>query len=436
MNKWGCLSILTFFLLAACSPIAQPVTVDPISALPPSSTPSLLLSPTPSATPTATSSPTITRTPSPSPTSTPLPSPTSTPLGGGSGVVSFQACRAWYDCDPLELSLVARQLTSSNQPFLQWFTEPDTYRHQLDVVDPASGTTITILDCPPENFYCNPMVLTGSLQSDELIIAQHYQRQRYDGNQLIDIYRVNTTSYEAERVDSFGGYISQFHPLPGRSTGLLSVRGNDRYGELLLYDPLTLERILVLRRKGQFYKSGLTPDPKQFWFRRTDFCETELVTIDGLRAARIMNSDGVIGWPDDENFLVFITDNNPPYCTHNGIAVANRIGLTWKWITLARSDWAMLSPDKKIIVYTSNCNNNGCTRLMVTDLDTNVSLTLIESPARFSLDGLNAVYSPDGTKIFISIAKQIWMFDSDFSNGQVLFEAGQEMPDIQWLSLN
>jgi hypothetical protein len=436
MNKWGCLSILMLLLLAACSPIAQPVTEDPISALPLSSTPSLLPSPNPSATPSATPSPTITRTSSPSPTSTPLPSPTPTPLGGGSGVVSFQACRAWNDCDRLELSLVSRQLTNSNQPFLKWITIPDTYRQQLNIVDPASRKTITILECPPENFYCNPSILSGSLQSDELIIAQHYQRQQYDGNQLVDIYRVNTSSYEAERTDSFVGNISQFHPLPGRSIGLLSVKGNDRYGELLLYDPITLERTLVLRRKGQFYKSGLTPDPDQFWFRRSDFCETELVTVDGQRAARIMNSDGVVGWQDDENFLIFITDNNPPYCTHNGIAVANRIGLTGKWITLARSDWAMLSSDKKIIVHNSSCNNNGCTRLMVTDLDTNVSLTLIESPARFSLDGLNAVYSPDGTKIFFSIAKQIWMLDSDFSNGQVLFEAGPEMPDIQWLSLN
>jgi hypothetical protein len=436
MNKWGCLSILMLLLLAACSPIAQPVAEDPISAVPPSSTPSLLPSPSPSATPSATSSPTITRTPSPSPTSTPLPSPTPTPLGGGSGFVSFDACRAWYDCDRLELSLIARQVANSNQPFLKWFTEPDTYRQRLDVVDPASGTIKTLLECSPDNISCIPSILSGSLQSDDLIIAQHYQRQRYDGNQLIDIYRVNTTSYEAERVDSFGGYISQFHPLPGRSTGLLSVRGNDRYGELLLYDPLTLERTLVLRRKGQFYKSGLTPDPDQFWFRRSDFCETELVTIDGQRAARIMNSDGVIGWRDDENFLVFITDNNPPYCTHNGIAVANRIGLTGKWITLARSDWAMMPPDRKVIFFTSNCNNNGCTRLIVTDLVTNVSLTLIESPARFSLNGLYAVYSPDGTKIFMSIAKQIWMFDSDLSNGQLLFEAGPEMPDIHWLSLN
>jgi hypothetical protein len=325
---------------------------------------------------------------------------------------------------------------NSSQPFLKSFTEPDTYRRRLDVVDPASGTTKTILDCPSENFYCNPIVLTGSLQSDELIIAQHYQRQRYDGNQLVDIYRVNSTSYEAERVDSFEGNISQFHPLPGRSVGLLSVTGNDRYGELLLYDPVTLERTLVLMRKGQFYKSGLTTDPDLFWFRRSDFCETELVTVDGQRAARIMNSDGVIGWMDDENFLVFIADNNPPYCTHNGIAVANRIGLTGKWITLARSDWAMLSPDSKFIFFTSSCNNNGCLRLMVTDLVTHESLILIESPTRFSLDGLSAVYSPDGTKIFISVAMQIWIFDSDLSNGQVLFEAGQEMQDVQWLSLN
>jgi hypothetical protein len=436
MNKWGCLAILMFFLLAACSPVTQAVTENPISAIPPSSTPSLLPSPSPSATPSVTPSPTITHTPSPSPSLTPLPSPTPTPLGGGSGFVSFDACRDWYDCDRLELSLAALQLTNSNQPFLKWFTEPDTYRRRLDVVDPASGTTKTILECPPENFSCIPMILSGSLQSDEIIIAQHFQRQRYDGNQLIDIYRVNTITYESERVDSFGGYISQFNPLPGRSMGLLSIQGNDRYGELLLYDPLTLERTLVLRRKGQFYRSGLTPDPQQFWFRRSDFCETELVTVEGQRAARIMNSDGVIGWMDDETFLVFITDNNPPYCTHNGIAAANRIGLTGKWVTSARTDWAMLSPDRKLIFYTSSCNNNGCSRLMVTDLVTNESLTLIESPARFSLWGLNAVYSPDGAKIFFSIGKQIWMFDSDFSNGHMLFEAGQEMQDIQWLSLN
>jgi hypothetical protein len=433
MKKFGTLPVLLFFLLAACSPQTQPSTAIP-AAVVQSTAQQPSPSPSPTIIPSLSPTPTVTLTASPSPTPSPSPSPTATPPGGGSGVVLVESCRDWYDCDSLELSLQNNQAVAASHLHLKIVqSDQEQYKRRLDVVDPTTAQTKTILDCTGEFVSCDPLILTGSLGEDTLYVALRYQRQQYDGNSLIDIYRIDAKSYEAEVIDHFGGYIDQFHVLPGRSQGLLSTRGNDRYGELLLYDPVTLERTLVLRRKGQFLITGLTPQPGLFWFRRTDFCETELITSDGVRAARIMNSDGVIGWLDDENFLVFASDNNPPYCTHNGIAVANRIGLTGSWVTAARTDWAMLSPDRERIFYTTNCNNLGCLRLMSTDLSAAEHAIVIESTERFSRFEVNAGYSPDGTKILFGTGKQIWMFNADGSDAQMLLESDQMLHIIEWI---
>jgi hypothetical protein len=418
--------------LTACSP-GDPSTLP---AQTETSRPTVTLEPSPTDSPSATPppTPTATATPTLSPTSTSTPTSSPTPTGGGSGVVLLEACRSWDDCSRLELSIAELSLQDSTRPYLKVsVVNPDTYKYRMVLYDPTSGESTTILECSDEYTSCYQRVFSGSLEQDWLFLAQEYQRKLYDGHSMTDIYRLNTTSLETTLIDHFEGRTSSFRPLLESSKGLLSITDDQFHGELILYDLEKLERVSILKRRGSFFLFGPTPDPRVFWYRIADYCETELVSDEGKRVAQLKNSDGILNWIDDEVFLLFTASNNPPFCTGSGIALANIHGLTGQWITTTRADWAMMSPNGEKIFFSSNCNNQGCIKLMMADRDGSNSKLLLESPERFNSYGQMGVFSPDGTKMLFSAGKQLWMTNTDGSNPQVTLETDKEWRIVGWL---
>jgi hypothetical protein len=324
------------------------------------------------------------------------------------------------------LSLVDLQITDSDQPTINLEVVNTDSKYRLVFSNPKSGETKTILECTDEFATCYQSVLHGTLIDESIYIAQQHQQKFYDGNLITEIFHLNTVSLETTLIDQFEGSIFNFLPFPDSYKGLLSLFDPPRRGELLIYDLETLQRETIIQGKGQFYWVGTTPDPGVFWYRITDYCETELVTRDGIKVAQIKNSDGIAGWVDFDTFLIFTASNNPPVCTRTGIALANRTGLTVNWITTARTNWAMMSPVGAKVFYTSNCNSNGCTKLMVANTDDRESFLLMESPERLG-NPPDTALSPDGTKLIFTWGKQIWMINADGTDPQVLLET-----DIMW----
>jgi len=435
------LAALLVFTLSACSSSAaltstvpsektQHVLIEnPTVAASPSLTP-LTLS-TGTATPTPTTLPSPTSTPSP----TPVPSPTSTPIGGGSGILLVETCPTWYDCEPWQLSLTDGQLVQYKEPYLKLeVVNLDSFKFRMVLSNPSTGEATTVLQCPDDIASCYQTLISGSLQDDQLYLAQAYQRALYDGNRATDLYRLETRSLELNLLDHFAGDLRYFFPFSTGSQGLMGLLGNTFHGELLLYNLNTLKRSTLIARRGQFLSYGANLDEQIIWYRIADYCETELLATDGKRIAQIKNSDGIIGWIDDENFLLFTASNNPPICSRTGIAAANRYGLTGQWITSSPTNWAMLSPDAERIFYSSGCNNLGCNKLEVANLDGSDPHTIIESSQRMTGYPGTSLLSPDRTKLVFIVGMQIWLVDSDGSDPQILLESNQDWRITGWLN--
>jgi hypothetical protein len=434
------LAALLILTLSACSSTAAPTSTIPAEINQPvlPGSPTAAASPRLTSTPISTATATLTPTSLPSPTTTPSPSPepspTSTPIGGGSGILLLETCPIWYDCEPWQLSLSDGLLVRSNQPYLRLeVVKVDPFKFRMVLHNPSTGATTAVLHCPDDMYSCHQSLISGSLQDDHLYLAQAYQRRLYDGNKQTDLYRLNTSSLELTLVDQFAGSIWTFHPLSKGLQGLMGFEGNAFQGELLLYDLETLQRSTLVARRGQFLLYGAHPDEQTIWYRITDYCETELVAAGGQRIAQIKDSDGIIGWIDDENFLIFTASNNPPICTHTGIALANRYGLTGQWITTSLSYWAELFPEHGKLFFTSECNNKGCMQLMSADLDGSNPQLVLESPQRFFGDLKNGLVSTDGTFMLFSTGKQVWMINLDGSPPQILLNSDREWHLVGWL---
>jgi len=105
-----------------------------------------------------------------------------------------------------------------------------------------------------------------------------------------------TKSLEVTPVDQFDGRIVGFHPFEGSSQGLISLLTDGFRGELLIYDLETSERQTIISRMGQFYRFGTTPDENVFYYRITDYCETELVTrVTGTHTGELDLTDFSMG---------------------------------------------------------------------------------------------------------------------------------------------
>ena len=435
------LAALVIFTLSACSSSAALTSTVPteinqhVLAESPTAAASPTLTPLPISTETATLTPTSLPSPTSTPSPTPVPSPTSTPIGGGSGILLLETCLTWYACEPWQLSLTDGQLVQSTEPYLrlEW-ANLDSKKFRMVLYNPSTGETTPVLGCPDDISSCYQSLISGSLQDDQLYLAQDFQRALYDGNRATDLYRLDTRSLELTLLDHFTGDLRYFYPFSTGSQGLIGLLGNAFHGELLLYDLETLQRSTLVARRGQFLSYGANPDQQIIWYRISDYCETELLATDGKRIAQIKDSDGIIGWIDDGNFLVFTASNNPPICSRTGIAVANRYGLTGQWITSSPSNWAMLSPDAEKVFYSSDCNNKGCNKLVVANQDGSDPHTITESSQRKVGYPGTSVRSPDGTKLVFIVGTQIWLVDSDGSDPQILFESSQDWHITGWLN--
>lgn len=387
----------------------------------------------PSSTPLPTSTPTTTPTITITPTQTVTPTLTATPLGGGTGLIQIQSCidrdfLGGYDCTKNVYSLSENQIVSSEKIERTEFKaiEIREYFYRLDMVDPDTGGTKIILGCPEEYDGCNLGVLFGSAEDEWVYVIRDSDPEMYDGKSLMDLYKVNTQTGESIALDHFTGYISWFEAFPGSSRGLLSVL-EDGYinGALLVYDLETQESQVIAEFSSQFYRFGYSPNLKYFWYRFTDYCYTELVSVDGEKISTLNHSDGILGWLDEDNFLLFTAENNPPYCTANGIAVANQYGLTGKWITQSAVDvfGAQISPDGQKLVYTTECNNNGCRKVIVANIDGSDAYVLIDKPD-FTAN-FNGKFSSDGNKIFYILDNQFMMVNIDGSDPKIFFDSGE-----------
>jgi hypothetical protein len=386
---------------------------------------------TPPETPTITLKPTLTATLiptfTPTPTSTKVPTTTSTPIGGGSGLVQIYSCKdsnfysIYNNCTLSVLSLSDMQIETMERPEFRDIEEKE-YKHRLELYDPSSGESKIILECPQEYQECNQQIIFGSPYDEWIYIIQGSQLKFYDGKHMTDLYRVNTRTGESSAVDHFERYIFDFHPFPGSTKGLLSVFGGEMDDELMIYDMETQERHSVAKSPGQFYRFGFSPDLSTFWYRTPDYCDTELVSKDGKRIAKMKNSDGILGWLDQEKFLLFTANNNPPICSPNSIAIANRYGLTGDWITHAHVDTygAQISPDGTKLVFASDCNYDGCRKVMITNSDGSAPYLLMDSPD-YTL-WFFGKFSPDGKKLFYVQDNKLMMVNIDGSDPQFLFE--------------
>lgn len=346
----------------------------------------------------------------------------------------LKSCSTWYDCQQFEYSLIDFELREPSQPYFKVeVIDLDTYKFRLALIDPLAGNIKATLQCTDEMASCYQEIFFGSMQDEELYLVQSYQRQLYDGRRMTDLYRLDTRSLEISQVDQFPGTLSYFYPISGSRKGLLGTLGQTFLGELVLYDLDTHERVSILKRRGQFFRIGPTPDERVFWYRIADYCETELVSKDGQRIASIKDSDGIIGWIDNETFLLFAASNNPPICTRTGIALANRYGLTGEWIAITRSDWAKLSQDGKTLFFISDCNSRGCSKLMRLDLPAGNPQMVVENSDRFNSFDSQAAFSPDGTKMLFSGGKQVLLVDGDGSNSQILLDSGGNWQIVGWL---
>lgn len=413
-------------MLGACSTAPTPEPPPPMETA---------RQPLPTASPTATIAPTSTATATltPSPTATPVPTATPTPLGGGSGVALLRSCFDWPACTWAEFSLDSLQLHPLSQPFIQITqTHSEPYKTRVELIDPGSGQAMTILECPVDLYSCNHRILSGSLEEDWVFLSQNDHRAPYDGFGSTEVYRMNTDSLEVTLLDQFDGDIVGFIPFEGSSQGLMSLLWDGFRGGLFIYDLETLDRQTIISRMGEFYRFGTTPDENVFYYRITDYCETELVTREGNRVPAIKNSDGILGWIDEETFLVFTTSNNPPFCTRTGIAWANRYGITGKWVTTRPAEWAILSPDGRKVFFTSDCNSQGCTRLMVANSDGSQPELILESPEQIFQYDISGAFSPDGSQLLITAGKQIWIVRSDGSQPRLILETDDAWQVMEW----
>lgn len=425
------ISLMSLLLLTACTSRSFQPDLDATATLSP---PTRTAPPSASPSPTATSTSTLTASPTVTPTETRTPTPTATPIGGGNGALLLEPCWQLGDCPRFVFSITDRQVRGLEQPYLmQEVVNPDTYKNRLVLHDPVSGSNHTILECSDEYESCSQSILTGSLQDAPLYLTQNYQRKLYDGQQTVDLYRLDTSSLENTLVDQFEGVSLAFILASQGTGGLLAIDGNTFQGELALYDLATQERRTILLRMGSFFRLGITPDPSVFWYRIADYCETELVAADSSRVSHLPNSDGILGWLDEETFLLFAAGNNPPFCTRTGIALANRYGLTGQWVTTSRADWAALSPDGNKVFFTGNCNSRGCTQLSVVNSDGSEARLLLEAPERFTSYEDAGHFSPDGRLLAFNAGKQVWLVDAGGRDPQLVYESETDWRRVHWM---
>ncbi|MGW8251064.1 MAG: TolB family protein, partial [Anaerolineales bacterium] len=192
-------------------------------------------------------------------------------------------------------------------------------------------------------------------------------------------------------LDTIRGSL-EFIPFPDSTKGLLAAswaHGNFM-SDLYVYDMATQDRYPITSAQGAFAGFGYSPDLSKYWYHIWDFCDTRLVFNDGRRIPTIQSSDRILGWVDDELFLVETTMLNPPECTASGIALANRYGLTGDWITTSSSKDLLLSPDGKQLLYSTDCTREGCKQAMLVNVDGSSPRILLENNPAFG-----ASFSPD-----------------------------------------
>jgi hypothetical protein len=428
------LILLASIFLAACSvPIFRQLeATSPVGEEIILATETRISSSTPSRTPTQTGTASPIPSVTPTPTRTTVPTPTSTPVGGGSGMVVIYSCKDvdtgfFFNCTKSVVSLSGELIQTLERPEIR-SVETTQEKTHLELYYPDTGNAKTIMECSEKYQVCSQVIVSGSLDDEWVYVAQEYQLVLFDDKSMIDLYRVNIGSGEQVAVGHFDGFELRFQPFLESSKGLLTYIGNVFMSELMIYDPETQGRQLIAAREGQFNRYGFSPDQSMYWYRITDYCETELVSSDGERIAKMANSSGILGWLDPDRFLLLTTDDNPPYCTPTGIAIANRYGLTGDWISQSRvSEYAQISPDGKKLVFMTNCNNNGCKTLMAANIDGSDPHLLIDSPDPFYPFRWTWDFSPDGKKYLFILDNKLMMVDLDGGNPQTLFETNEEV---------
>lgn len=351
-------------------------TATPTRTSTQNSSPTLTTTYTPTITPSQT--PTWTPTPSPMSTATLSPTPSPTHTGGGSGLLRM-VIRNDSGYEYPIYSLNDRSINSDVQlPEFRYEPMTDEGKIERLIFNPGAGEGKIIYECPLEDHLCHVEVTSGKPGDEWIYISVEHRQQEYCpcDHELI---RLNTITGEREVLEQSAGVIS-LRSFPGNSKWLMVLnRVRSPFSELYIYNPDTREKQLLITERGSFRYYDFAPDQSFIWYRIFDFCEIKLVREDGSKIPGFGDADSILGWIDDQHFLVVTANNNPPFCSLNGLAVANIHGLSGDWILRGRFGDILISPDQNKLIYTEDCTIYGCQRLMMKDMDNGEPELLYES---------------------------------------------------------
>ncbi|MFN2196823.1 MAG: hypothetical protein ACK2UW_11945 [Anaerolineales bacterium] len=323
---------------------------------------------------TPSSSPTATPSPSSTPTIRPTPTPSPTHQGGGSGTFKIKVGESVfaYSLDDRSMDL------DVESPAIKLEYMDDANNLMRLVVDEGTENHKILYECPRNDYSCYISVLADNLDDGSVYFnVEHRQQEDCPCNQ--ELIRVNTITDEQNILEQSTGSVGfDLVIYPESSKWLLTdnwTRGF--YSDLFIYYPEVQEKQLVITKQGAFSNFGYAPDYSLIWYRITDYCRVQFVREDGSQIPGIDNADSILGWINDDQFLVVTANNNPPICSLTGVAVANIYGIG-DWVLRGNVGQILLSPDQNRLIYTDDCGNSVCNSLKMLDLNSKETEILYE----------------------------------------------------------
>jgi hypothetical protein len=367
------LILLSYFVSACAGETSTEIADVTISASTPINTSMDKLTNT--LTVTLSSSPTTTPTPSPTPTISPTPTPSPTHIGGGSGMfkINVKGSVFIYSLDDRSMDLEVKS------PELNLEYIDDAKNLMRLVLDEGIDNNKILYECPIDDYICYVRVLADNPDDERVYLNVEHRQQEYCPCTQ-ELIRVNTITSEQNVLEQSTGSVGfDLMIYPESSKWLLTdnwARGF--YSDLFIYNPETQEKQLVITRQGAFSQFGYAPDYSFIWYRITDYCKVEIVREDGSQIPGFDNADSILGWINEEQFLIITANNHPPICSLTGVAVANIYGLG-DWLLRGNIGQILLSPDQSKLIYTDDCSNSVCKSLKMLDLNNRETEILYES---------------------------------------------------------
>lgn len=362
------LIVLSYFVSACAGETSTEITNVPQSVTMSTSTPTKTSTDKPTKTSTVAYNPSTTTTPAPSltPTISPTPTPSPTHQGGGSGIfkINVNGSVFNYSLDDRSMNL---DVTS---PELRIEYMNDVKNLERLVLDEGTDNNQILYECPLDDYSCYLGVLSDKPDDEWVYLYVSHRQQQYCPPCTYELVRINTITNEQnvlEQSTGAGDFAVKIYPES--SQWLLTENwARGFYSDLFTYNPETQEKKLIITRQGGFAKFGYAPDRSFIWYRITDYCKVEMVREDGSQIPGFNYTESIIGWINEDQFLVAKANNNPPICSLTGVAIADIYGLE-DWVLSGELGHILLSTDKRKLIYTDDCSNSLCKSLKMLDLN-------------------------------------------------------------------